>query len=88
VVWEDLGNIDHHDYGQSEADAFDKRCREFEQKVEDYGLWEGDETPFHDDMENIAQAWETVEHEEMLEEVLQDIGSLSSLMHKQEYHSL
>jgi len=39
-------------------------------------------------MENIAQAWETVEYEEMLEEILQDIGSLSSLMHKQEYHSL
>jgi hypothetical protein len=88
VVWEDLGNIDHHDYGQSEADAFDKRCREFEQKVEEYGLWEGDETPFHDDMENIAQAWETAEHEEILEEILQDIGSLSSLMHKQEYCSL
>jgi hypothetical protein len=83
-VWEDLGNIYDHDYGQSEADAYKQRPPEFEQKLEDYGLWDGDETPLNDEMENIAQTWEMAEYEQMLDEVLQSLGSLSSLIHKLE----
>jgi hypothetical protein len=80
AVWDDLGNIDDHDYGQSPVDVIDERRMEFLKKLDEYGLWEGDETPFHDEMENIAQAWEIAEHEQMLDEILQDIGSLSSLI--------
>ena len=80
AVWEDLDNINHHDYGQSEADAYKQRRTEFEQKLEDYGLWDGDETP----LENIAQTWEMAEHEQMLDEILQNLGLLSSLIHKLE----
>jgi hypothetical protein len=88
-VWEDLGNINHYNYGQSEADAFEQHHRNFEQKPEEYGVWDVNETPFHDEMENIVQAWETAEHEQMLDEILQDIGeSLLSLMHKLGYDSL
>ena len=82
AVWEDLGNIEHHDYGEPEHGAFTDCHGEFERKLDDYGLWDGHETPFLDDMENVAQAWERAEHEQMLDEILQDIGSLLSLMHK------
>ena len=74
AVWDDLGNIDDHDYGQSAVDVIDERRMEFQKKLDEYGLWEGDETPFHDEMESIAQAWEIAEHEQMLDEILQDIG--------------
>ena len=84
AVWEDLDNINYHDYGQSQAGAFNEQCREFKQKLEEYGLWDSDKTPFHNEMENIAQAWEMAEHEQMLDEIFQDIGLLSSLMHKLE----
>jgi len=73
AVWKDLGNINH---GHLEADAFDECHREFEKKLEEYGIWDSDETPFHDEMENIVQAWEMAEHEQMLDEIPQDIGLL------------
>ncbi len=69
-VWEDLGNIYDHDYGQSEADAYKQWHTEFEQKLEDYGLWDGDKTPLDNKMENIAQTWEMTEHEQMLDKIL------------------
>lgn len=83
-VWEDLGKIYNHNYGQSEADAYKQRRTEFEQKLEDYGLWNGDETLLDDEIENIAQTWEMAEHERMLDEILQNLGLLSSLIHELE----
>jgi len=83
-VWEGLGNICDHDYGQSEADAYEQRCTEFGQQLENYGLWDGDETPLDDVMENTAQTWEMTEHEQMLDEILQNLGLLSSLIERLE----
>jgi len=74
AVWDDLGNINDHNYGQSAVDVIEERRMEFQKKLDEYGLWEGDETPFHDEMENIVQAWEIAVHEQMLDEILQDIG--------------
>lgn len=71
-IWEELEMV--HDYGQSQNDVFEQCRKEFEQKLEKYGLWEGDETLFNDNMENIGHAWETAENDEMLAEILQNIG--------------
>ena len=38
AVWKDLGNIEHHDYGQLEHGAFTDRHGEFERKLDEYGL--------------------------------------------------
>lgn len=71
-IWEELEMV--HDYGQPLNNAFEQRRKEFEQKLEEYGLWEGDETLFNDNMENIGQAWETAENDEMLAGILQETG--------------
>jgi hypothetical protein len=63
-----------HDYGQSPNDAFEQSRKEFEQKLEKYGLWEGDEMLFNNNMENIGHAWETAENDGMLAKILQDIS--------------
>jgi len=45
-----------HDYGQSLNNAFEQRRKEFEQKLEEHGLWEGDETLFNDNITGMRDS--------------------------------
>jgi len=52
---------------------------EFERKVEEFGAWGGLETGWGDDLEQLEGAWDEAEHDDIITEILQNLGqSLTS----------
>jgi hypothetical protein len=47
---------------------------EFEQTVKEFGLWGGLETMPEEDISSLEDAWDEAEHDDILTEILQNIG--------------
>jgi hypothetical protein len=47
---------------------------EFEHKVKDFGYWGGLETLPEEDMSRIEDVWDEAEHDDILTQILQNIG--------------
>lgn len=65
--------------GQFEIEPTEEELHEenrnmFDQRFEEYGLWEGAETLPDDTQENLDQLWDELEQDEMLLELLDSTG--------------
>ena len=47
---------------------------EFERKASEFGLWGGPETMLEDDIEQAEDAWDEAEHDDILAEILRNLG--------------
>ena len=55
--------------------SLERKCQEFEQKLDEYGVWEGDENIMDNDVVAALElAWDESEQEEVLSEVLKNLG--------------
>jgi len=61
----------------SEADLHEQKCKDFDCRMEEYGLWDGLETLPDNDMVNIEQLWQEDEQDELLSELLETAGVYS-----------
>jgi len=52
---------------------------EFEEKVKDFGLWGGLETLPEEDISSLEDTWDEAEHDDILTEILQNIGQSNKL---------
>jgi hypothetical protein len=57
----------------SEVELHEWKCKEFDHRIEEYGLWGGLEG-LPDDVEDIAEIWDDDEQEEMIAELLEHTG--------------
>lgn len=65
----------HYELDLSEAELHEQKCKEFNHRIEEYGLWGGPERLPDDSMPaDVAEIWDDDEHEEMISELLERTG--------------
>ena len=55
----------------------EQRCKEFDRRIDEYGLWGGLDGLPDDSMADVAEIWDDDEHEEMISELLECTGGSS-----------
>lgn len=69
AMWDDFdGNFK---FEPSEADLYEQKRKEFDRRMEEYGLWGGQEALPDDDMINVEQLWQEDEQDDLLSELLE-----------------
>ena len=61
----------------SEMELHEQRCKEFDRRIDEYGLWGGLDGLPDDSMADVAEIWDDDEHEEMISELLERTGGSS-----------
>jgi len=69
AMWDDFdGNFQ---FEPSEADLYKEKRKEFNRRMEEYGLWGGLEALPDDDMINIEHLWQEDEQDDILSKLLE-----------------
>jgi hypothetical protein len=69
AMWDDFdGNFV---FEASEAELHEEKRKEFDHRMEEYGLWGGLEALPDDDMINVEQLWQEDEQDDLLSELLE-----------------
>jgi hypothetical protein len=72
VMWDGFdGNFE---FEPTKADVYEQKRKEFDRRMEEYGLWGGLEDLPDDDMINVEQLWQEDEQDDLLSELLEHAG--------------
>jgi hypothetical protein len=75
-MWEDWDPSDNFEIGDSLEEVAHQKRQLFERKLDEYGIWEGEEELTGDDtLGTLEQAWDESEQDDLLSEVLQGLGA-------------
>jgi hypothetical protein len=76
AIWDGFdGNFELEPF---EAELYEQKRKEFNHRMEEYGLWGGLEALPDDDMISIEQLWQEDEQDDLLSELLEHVGMSES----------
>jgi hypothetical protein len=69
-------------------EVLDDARKEFECKIKEFGLWGGLETMPEEDIGHLEDAWDEAEHDDILTEILQNLGQSESYILELNLHEI